>query len=54
MMIDHIIEKIVEVAISIVFGIFVINMFCELLLSFDLIEYVKRLIDKITSSKREK
>ena len=48
------IDNIVGGAISIIFGIFVINMFCELLLSFDLIEYVKRLIDKITSSKREK
>ena len=54
MMIDHIIDHIVEVAISIVFGIFVINKFCEIFLCFDLIEYVKRLIDKITGSKREK
>ena len=54
MMIDHIINNIVEGALGIVFGIFVINMFCELLLGFDLIEYVKRLIDKITGSKREK
>lgn len=53
-MIDPIIDNIVEVAISIVFGIFVINKFCEFLLCFDLIEYLKRLIDKITGSKREK
>ena len=53
-MINHIIDNIVEVALSIIFGIFVINMFCEFLLCFDLIEYIKRLIDKITGSKNEK
>ena len=53
-MINHIIDNIVEVALSIIFGIFVINMFCEFFLSFDLIEYIKRLIDKITGSKNEK
>lgn len=52
-MIDHIVNHVVEVALSVIFGIFIINMVCEAFLGFSPVDTLKSLINKITNRKDE-
>lgn len=45
---SSIINHIVETALSVIFGIFIINLFCNAFLGIDLIETVQKLIAKWT------
>ena len=52
-MIDHIVNHIVEVALSVIISVSIINMVCETFLGFSPIDALKRLINKITNRKDE-
>lgn len=52
-MIDHIVNHVVEVALSVIFGIFIINMVCEAFLGFSPVDTLRSLINKITNHKDE-
>ena len=52
-MIDHIVNHVVEVALSVIISISIINMVCETFLSFSPLDALKRLINKITNRKDE-
>ena len=52
-MIDHIVSHVVEVALSVIIGISIINMVCETFLGFSPVDVLKRLINKITNRKEE-
>ena len=51
-MIDHVVNHDVETTLSVVFGVFIINMVCESSLGFSPLDALKRLINKITNSKK--
>ena len=50
-MIDHIVNHVVEVALSVIISISIINMVCETFLGFSPLDALKRLINKITNRK---
>lgn len=50
---NQLMNHIVEVAMSIIFGIFIINLACNAFLGFDLIETVQKLIARITGENKE-
>ena len=52
-MIDHIVNYVVEVALSVIISISIINMVCETFLGFSPLDALKRLINKITNRKDE-
>ena len=52
-MIDHIVNHVVEVALSVIISISIINMVCETFLGFSPLNALKRLINKITNRKEE-
>ena len=52
-MIDHIVNHVVEVALSVIIGISIINMVCETFLGFSPVDVLKRLINKIIGNKDE-
>ena len=52
-MIDHIVNHVVEVALSVIISISIINMVCETFLGFSPLNVLKRLINKITNRKEE-
>ena len=52
-MIDHVVNHAVETTISVVFGVFIVNMVCESFLGFSPLDALKRLINKITNRKEE-
>ena len=52
-MIDHIVNHVVEVALSVIISISIINMICETFLGFSPLDALKRLINKITNRKDE-
>ena len=52
-MIDHIVNHVVEVALSVIISVSIINMVCETFLGFSPLNALKRLINKITNRKEE-
>ena len=52
-MIDNIVNHVVEVALSVIIGISIINMVCETFLGFSPVDALTRLIHKITNHKEE-
>lgn len=52
-MIDHVVNHAVETVLSIVFGVFIINMVCESFLGFSPVDAFISLINKITGNKDE-
>ena len=52
-MIDNIVNHVVEVALSVIISISIINMVCETFLGFSPLDALKRLINKITNRKDE-
>lgn len=52
-MIDHIVNHVVEVALSVIVSISIINIACETFLGFSPLDALKRLINKITNRKEE-
>ena len=52
-MIDHIVNHVVEVALSVIISISIINMVCETFLGFSPLNALKRLINKITNRKEK-
>ena len=50
-MIDHIVNHVVEVALSVIISVSIINMVCETFLGFSPLDALKRLINKITNRK---
>ena len=52
-MIDHIVNHVVEVALSVIISISIISMVCETFLDFSPLDALKRLINKITNRKED-
>ena len=52
-MIDHIVNHVTEVALSVIISIFIINILCETFLSISPVDTLRRLINKITNRKDE-
>ena len=52
-MIDNIVNHVVEVALSVIVSISIINIVCETFLGFSPLDALKRLINKITNRKDE-
>ena len=50
---NQLINHIVEVAMSIIVGIFIINFMCNAFLGFDLVGTVQKLIARITKENKE-